>query len=145
MSKRILAFAFAAAAMALAACNNGNVNNLYGSATATPVPTSTSSPSPNPTASTAVVSVYYAGSPLPNQPVTLSTSVNQSVGTPILTQNTDSTGKTTFSNLTPATWYCFSSTYQPPWSSPPPTPLPQYQPQCSLYWGTVGVTIDFNP
>ncbi len=143
MPKRILASAFAAAALALAACNNGDVNNLYGSATPTPVPTSTASPSPDPHASTAAVTVYFNASPVPNQPVTLSTSVNATVGTTIRTQNTDSTGKTTFSNLTPATWYCFSTTYTQPWSSPPPSPLPMYQPQCTPYWGTIGVTLSF--
>lgn len=150
MPKRILAFAFASAALALAACNNGDINNLYGSATATPVPTSTASPSPNPTASAAVVTVYYQGSPLPNQPVTLNTSTaSGNVGTQIRTQTTNSSGQTTFSNLTPSTltpstWYCFTSTYQPPWASPPPTPLPQTQQQCTPYWGTVGVTINFS-
>ncbi len=137
MPKRILAFAFAATALALAACNNGDINNIYGSATPTPVPTSTASPSPDPHASTAVVSVYYSASPLPNQPVTLSSSVNGSVGSSILTQNTDSTGKTTFSNLTPTVTYCFSSTFTPPGS------LSRTQTECTPYWGTVGVTLSF--
>ncbi len=143
MPKRILAFAFAASALALAACNNGNVNNLYGSATPTPVPTSTASPSPNPSASAAVVAVYFQGSPQPNVPVTLSTSVNGSIGTPIRMQNTDSTGKTTFSNLTPAIFYCFSATFQPPSTPPPPSPAPRTQSECTPYWGTVGVNFSF--
>ena len=110
----------------------------------------TASAQPDPSASAAVVSVYFQGSPLPNQPVTISSSTSSgTVGTAIRTQTTDSTGKTTFSNLTPSTltpstWYCFSSTYQPPWSSPPPSPLPQTQAQRTPYWGTVGIAISFN-
>lgn len=142
MPKRILAFAFAAGALALAACNNGNPNNMFGSATPTPVPTSTASPSPDPSASTAVVTVYVAGSPLPNQPVDLDTDVNGSIGTKITTQTTDSTGKTTFSNLTPTKPYCFSSSYTPP-ASPPPTPLPRTQSVCSVYWGSVPIILSF--
>jgi hypothetical protein len=143
MPKRILAFAFGAAALALAACNNGNINNLYGTVTPTPVPTSTASPQPNPSASTAVVSVYYQSSPLPNQPVTILTSTaSGTLGTPILTQNTNSSGQTTFSNLTPSTltpstWYCFSSTYTPPGS------LSRTQSYCTPYWGSIGVTLSF--
>ena len=144
MPKRILAFAFAGAALALAACNDGNINNLYGSATATPIPTSTASPSPDPSASAAVVSVFYAGSPQPNQAVTLSTSVNGSVGSTIRSQNTDSTGKTTFSNLAPTVPYCFSSTLQPtPAPSTSPSPLPRTQTVCTPYWGSIGVTLSF--
>ncbi len=153
MPKRYLAFAFAATALALAACNNGDVNDLFGSATPTPIPTSTASPSPDPSASTAVVSVYYSSSPLPNQTVTLSTSVNGSVGTPLATQTTapfsnasPGPGKAVFSNLTPTVTYCFSATFQPtpgPSSTPGPTPLPRTQYDCTPYWGTVGVTLSF--
>ena len=146
MPKRILAFAFAASALALAACNNGNVNNLYGSATPTPVPTSTASPSPDPSASAATVTVYYQSSPQPNVPVTLYTSVNGSIGAPISVQNTNSAGQTTFSNLTPAIFYCFGATFQPPASPPPnstPSPSPRTQSECTPYWGTVGVTLSF--
>lgn len=139
--KRYIAFAFAAGALALAACNNSNINNLYG--TPTPNPTTTPTFTPNPQASTATIVVTYQGSPLPNQPIALSTpGADGHAGTPILSQMTDSTGKTTFSNLTPQATYCFSSTYQPP-ASPPPTPLPEYQSYCNNLWGTYNINFNF--
>jgi hypothetical protein len=143
MPKRILAFAFAVSALALAACNNGNVNNLYGSATPTPVPTSTASPSPDPSASAAVVTVTYQGVAQGGVPVTLYTSVNGSIGTQITQQTTNSSGQTTFKNLTPAIFYCFGATFQPPATPPPPTPSPRSQSECTPYWGTIGVSFAF--
>ncbi|HUA08950.1 MAG TPA: hypothetical protein VMA98_06715 [Candidatus Acidoferrales bacterium] len=126
MPKRILLIAFAVTALALAACNSGyNVNDLYG----TPAPSTTpSTPTPNPSASTAIVSVYVGSTPLPNQPVNLSTDVNGSAGTLITTQTTDSTGTTTFSGLTPEANYCFTTSYTPAGG------LPQSGSQCGYLW-----------
>ncbi|HET9030440.1 MAG TPA: hypothetical protein VFN49_09695 [Candidatus Aquilonibacter sp.] len=146
MPKRILAFAFAAGALALAACSSTNPNDLFGSATPTPGPTATYTP--NPTASTANVQINYSGSGLANQPVNLSTpDANGNVGATIATQTTNSTGQTTFSNLTPAAKYCFASTFQPtpaPSASPSPAPLPRTVSTCTDLWGLTGVTITLN-
>ncbi|HTX56926.1 MAG TPA: hypothetical protein VMD47_07460 [Candidatus Acidoferrales bacterium] len=126
MPKRTLSIAFAVTALALAACNSGyNPNDLYG----TPSPTSTTSTStPNPTDSTAVVTVYASSAPLPDQPVNLYSDVNGAIGSLIKTQTTDSTGTTTFSNLTPATNYCFTTSYTPP------SGLTQNASQCGFLW-----------
>jgi energy-converting hydrogenase Eha subunit F len=113
MPKRILLIALAVTALALAACNIGyNPNYLYG----TPLPTATMSTStPNPTISAAIVTVYASSVPLPNWQVNLYTSTSAgNAGTLLKTQTTDSTGTTTFSNLTPGTTYCFNSQYSPP-------------------------------
>ncbi|MGA7571538.1 MAG: hypothetical protein WBG27_08880 [Candidatus Aquilonibacter sp.] len=135
MPKRILMLAFAATALVLVACNSGyNPNDLYGTA----APTATTAPeTPNPTASSAVVQVLVSNSPLPNQPVSLWTDTNGNTGTLISTQNTDSTGVTTFSNLTPAANYCFTSTYSPPTGLKPVTDS-----QCGFYWFS-GITFTF--
>lgn len=128
-------FAFAATALALAACNSGyNVNDLYG----TPAPTATTATAtPNPVDSAAVVLVTVSSSPLPNQPVSVSTDVNGTRGSLIATQMTDSTGTTTFTGLTPATNYCFTSSYTPPGS------LPQNYSNCNYTWFN-GLTINFS-
>jgi len=135
MPKRILLIAFAATAIALAACNTGyNPEDLYG----TPEPTATTSTAtPNTTVSAAVVTVYVSSSPLPNQTVKLSTDVNGSIGSLISSQVTDSTGTTTFSNLTPAKNYCFSTSYTPSGS------LEQNAYQCGFLWFD-GVTLYIN-
>ena len=135
MPKRILLIAFAVAAIALAACDQGyNPNDLYG----TPAPTATTSTAtPNAVASTAVVTVYVSSSPLPNQTVVMSTDVNGSVGSTILSQVTDSTGTTTFSNLAPEGNYCFSTTYTPPGG------LKQSPYQCGFLWFD-GVVLEIN-
>jgi hypothetical protein len=126
MPKRILLIAFAATAIALAACNSGyNPEDLYG----TPAPTATTSTAtPNPIASTAVVTVWVSSSPLPNQSVVMSTDVNGAVGSAIITQTTDSTGTTTFSNLAPGANYCFSTSYTPPGG------FKQTPVQCGFLW-----------
>ncbi|HTV91134.1 MAG TPA: hypothetical protein VMG98_00300 [Verrucomicrobiae bacterium] len=126
MPKRILLIAFAAAAIALAACDQGyNPNDLYG----TPAPTATTSTAtPNPVASTAVVTVWVSSSPLPNQTVVMSTDVNGTIGSTIISQTTDSTGTTTFSNLAPGTNYCFSTTYTPAGG------FKQTPSQCGFLW-----------
>jgi|HubBroStandDraft_4_1064222.scaffolds.fasta_scaffold120599_2 hypothetical protein len=135
MPKRILLIAFAATAIALAACNSGyNPEDLYG----TPAPTATTSTAtPNPVASTAVVTVYVSSSPLPNQSVVMSQDVNGTIGTTILTQTTDSTGTTTFSNLAPGANYCFSTSYTPPGG------LMQKPQQCGFLWFD-GVVLTIN-
>ncbi len=126
MPKRILPFALAVLALALAACGaNPNFNTLYG----TPQPTATASPTPDPTITSATVIVTVAGSPLPNQPVTLLNDVNGVPGTLIATQNTNATGETIFAGLTGAAPYCFSTTYTPT------TPgLTQTRSYCGVYW-----------
>ena len=141
MPKRILAIAFAVGALALAACNNGNPNNLYGSAT--PTPSATPSPSPNPSASTATVTVTYSNSPIPNQPVSVSTpdsTGNFSVSGIITTINTNSSGVATFSNLTPAKTYCWASTYTP--AAPGSLARTGYT-GCTNLWGWTGLSIAF--
>src|SRR5208283_3647832 len=102
MPKRILS-------IALAACNAGyNPNDLCG----TPVPSSTiATATPNPTITAAIVTVYASAQPLPNWPVSLYTSVNGNAGSLLTTQNTDSTGTTTFTGLTAGTTYCFQASY----------------------------------
>ena len=138
MPKRFLAVAFAAGALTLAACNNANINNLYG--TPTPIPTATPTLTPNPQASTATVQVYFANSPLPNQPVTVSTAnPNGNYGAPIATHTTDPTGKAIFQNLTPGANYCFYSAYTPP----TPGALAEQAAPCSTLWGTFNPTINF--
>ena len=124
MPKRILLIAFAVTALALAACNAGyNPNDLYG----TPVPSSTiATATPNPTITAAIVTVYASSQPLPNWPVSLYTSVNGNAGSLITTQNTDSTGTTTFTGLTAGTTYCFQSSYTSPGGLPTTTSLCNY-------------------
>lgn len=146
MPKRILMLAFAVTALALAACNSGlnDINDLYG----TPEPSSTAAAaSPNPTASSAVVIVYAASTPLPNQPVSLYNAVvtgpsaspqAQVTGTPIATQTTDSTGTTTFNNLTAKKWYCFLSSYTPSGG------LMQNLSACTDLWGNANVDLYFS-
>jgi energy-converting hydrogenase Eha subunit F len=126
MPKRILSIAFAVTALALAACNAGyNPNDLYG----TPAPTSTiATATPNPTITAAIVSVYASSQPLPNWPVTLSQSVNGNAGAVITTQNTDSTGTTTFTGLTAGTTYCFQASYTAPGG------LSTTQTKCNYTW-----------
>ncbi|MDE2482797.1 MAG: hypothetical protein KGN02_11450 [bacterium] len=127
MPKRILSLAFiAASACALAACNSGaNINNIYG----TPAPTVGATATPNPAITAAPVSVTVAGSPLPNQPVTLSTDNNGTAGTTLATQNTDATGKTTFNPITGGGFYCFTTVYAPP---APALPITKYY--CGDQW-----------
>ncbi|HUN29475.1 MAG TPA: hypothetical protein VMV65_06690 [Alphaproteobacteria bacterium] len=126
MPKRILLLAFAATALALAACNSGyDVNDLYG----TPAPTATTATAtPNPVDSQSIVHVYVSSSPLPNQPINLYTDTNGNIGTLISTQVTDSTGSTTFTGLTPAKNYCFTTSYTPAGG------LPQNASQCGFLW-----------
>lgn len=131
MPKRILAVAFAAGVLALGACNSNNVNNLYGAATPTPGPVA--SVTPNPSLTSAAVTVTYQGSPLPNQPVSVSTpDATGHAGTAFLTQNTNATGLTTFTNLTGAANYCFSTSYPIPGTSPQVTASASY---CTTFWG----------
>jgi hypothetical protein len=135
MPKRILLIAFAATAIALAACNSGyNPEDLYG----TPAPTATTATAtPNAVASTAIVTVYVSSSPLPNQTVNLSTDVNGQVGSLIASQVTNSSGTTTFNNLTPAQNYCFTTSYMSP------SGLAQNGSQCNFLWFN-GVVFNFS-
>ncbi|HTZ53556.1 MAG TPA: hypothetical protein VMB20_00715 [Candidatus Acidoferrum sp.] len=134
MPKRILSIAFAATALALAACNsNYNPNDLYG----TPLPTATqATATPNPTITAAIVTVYASSQPLPNWPVGLYHSVNGNAGSLISSQNTDSTGTTTFTGLTPGTTYCFQSSFTPPGGLSTTTSI------CNYTWFN-GVTFNF--
>ncbi len=137
MPKRILLIAFAVAALALAACNSGyNPDDLYG----TPVPSASPTPptTPNPTITAAVVTVTVSSSPLPNQPVNLYTDSNGTLGTLIRTQNTDSSGQTTFTGLTAAANYCFQTTYTPTTAGS----LQQIAKQCTDIW-FAGITFAF--
>jgi hypothetical protein len=136
MPKRILLIAFAVTALALAACNAGyNPENLYG----TPVPSASVAPeTPNPTITAAVVTVTVSSAALANQPVNLYTDVSGSLGTLIATQNTNSSGQTTFTGLTPAANYCFSTSYTPSTAGA----LTQNAKQCTNLW-FAGITFAF--
>ncbi len=137
MPKRILSIALAAIALGLVACNsNTNINALYG----TPQPTSTATLTPDPSATAAIITVTLNGSPMPNQPVTLSNDLNGTIGTTIKTQNTDSSGTTTFNGLTGAANYCFSSVYTPT-TVGATQQTPSY---CGPYWGHGTVVLQFT-
>jgi len=128
MPKRMLLIGLAVASLALAACGASyNPNDLYG----TPVPSSSPTPTvtPEPTASSALVVVTAAGTPVPNQPVNLYTDVSGRAGTLIMTQLTNSGGETTFVNLTPKANYCFATSYTPAGSTQ------QTQTTCTDLWG----------
>jgi hypothetical protein len=130
MPKRMLLIALAVTSLVLVACGaTYNPNDLYG----TPAPTATPTPvtTPNPNLSAAPVSVTVSGSPLPSQAVSLYSDSNGHIGSLIVTQNTNSSGQTTFSNLKPATGYCFSSTYTPTTSGS----TQQKQTDCTDLWG----------
>lgn len=117
MPKRFF-FACAMAAAALAACSN-NANNIYGTpATPTPIP----SYSPNPAITTANVTFTVASSPIPNQPIAMSTpDASGQPGTPIATVNTNSSGVAAFTGLSDTATYCWTTMYTPT-STPPPQP-----------------------
>jgi hypothetical protein len=138
MPKRILFYAFAATALVLAACNGGiNPDDLYG----TPVPSATlATLTPNPTATAALVEVFASDSPLPSQPVNLynSNASAQPLGTPIATQDTNSSGEVTFTGLTAKAWYCFTSTYTGT------SGLPQNASRCSDIWGSENTLLEFS-
>ena len=138
MPKRILASIVFLSALALAACGGS------GSGLSTPTPAPTATPTPNQTLTTALITVNASGTPVPNQPVLLSTpDPNGRPGAVIATQNTNTSGQTTFTALTPAATYCFQATYNatPP-PSPAPTPLPQTKSYCVNYWAG-GLTFNF--
>ncbi len=133
----MLLIALAATALALVACSGGyNPNNLYG----TPLPSASPTPptTPNPTISSAVVTVTLLGLPLPSQPVGLYADNGGHVGAPITSQTTTAAGTATFAGLTPASNYCFKSTYTPSAAGS----LPQSQTVCTDLWG-FGITISF--
>lgn len=103
--------ACAVAAAALAACSNYNVNGISNPATPTPVP----SYSPNPAITSASVSFSISGTPIPNQPIAMSTpDPNGLPGTAIATVLTDTTGTAKFTNLVYTQTYCWSTSYTPP-------------------------------
>lgn len=136
MPKRILGLSIAFSALVLAACNNGT-GIITPPATATP-----GTPVPNPAYTAATVTVTVAGSPLPNQPVVLSTpDANGRAGAAIATQTTGSNGQTIFNPLTGAANYCFATTVTPA-PSPAPTPLVAYQEKCTTFWAA-GVNLAF--
>jgi len=77
------------------------------SPTATPIPTGT----------TATITALYKGTALNNQPImeynTNGNTTNpQPSGAAIATQNTNSSGQTTFTGLTPGGYYCWQYQYQ---------------------------------
>ena len=130
MPNRILSIAFAATALLLAACDAAadNPNDLFGTAvpSASPTPVTT----PNVRVSAALVIVTVSSAPLPNQPVMLFTDTNGQTGTLITTQETNSNGETTFSGLTPAMNYCFTTTFTPS----TPGALTQKPTTCTNLW-----------
>jgi hypothetical protein len=133
MPNRMLLIALAVTSLALAtlsACGaTYNPNDLYG----TPLPTATPTPvtTPNPNLSAAPVTVTVGGEPVANQPVSMYSDISGHIGSLILTQDTSSTGQTTFSNLTPSTGYCFTSTYTPAVAGS----TQQKQTFCTNLWG----------
>lgn len=94
---RRLSIAILALAL-LAGCNRGG-----GSVNPIIIP----SPTPDPTITTTTITATSNNNPLVAQPISEFTSVNGNPGTLIATQNTDATGKTTFTGLTPGTAYCW--------------------------------------
>lgn len=115
MPKRFF-IAFALAAVALVACNNYNPYGLTGP---TPTPSPSPSYSPNPGITAANVLFSVASTPIPNQPVAMSTpDPSGRPGAAIATVITNSTGTSTFSGLTPAQTYCWTTMYTPPGTSP---------------------------
>lgn len=139
MPKRMLLIALALVSLAsVAACGNSyNPNNLYG----TPAPPATATPQPTPNASitSAIVTVTYGGQSLPNQAVSLyADSAGQISGSAIATQTTGTGGTTTFTGLTGAQNYCFSTSYTPTTTGA----LAQTQTYCGNLWG-FGVTFAF--
>ncbi len=107
--------ALAVAASALAACSNYNPSSIYTTPTATPVP----SFSPNPAITSASVTFTVAGTPIPNQPIAMSTpDPSGQPGTAIATVLTNSTGVAAFSSLTYTATYCWTTMYTPPGAQP---------------------------
>jgi hypothetical protein len=130
MPNRILSIAFAATALSLAACGGAfnNPSDLFGTAvpSASPTPVTT----PNAKVSAALVIVTVSSSPLPNQPVMLFTDTNGHTGTLISTQETDASGQTLFTGLTPAMNYCFTTSFTPT----TPGSLTQDPTTCTNLW-----------
>ncbi|MHB8178659.1 MAG: hypothetical protein ACYDA5_03790 [Vulcanimicrobiaceae bacterium] len=120
--KKSLRFLALLSLVALAACSSKpNFNYLANG----PTP----SPSPPPNVTTATVTATYQGNPLPNQQISEYNSANGNLVLPaIAQQNTDSSGQTTFSNLTPGTIYCWRYVYQ---ASPTQTVTPTV---CTSAW-----------
>jgi hypothetical protein len=137
MPNRMLLIGLAVASLALTACGAAyNPNDLYG--TPLPSPTPTPVTTPNPTLTAALVTIAASGSALASQPVNLYTDVSGHLGSLIVTQDTNTSGQTTFSGLTAAQNYCFNSTYTPTTAGS----LPQNETICTDLWG-FGVTMDF--
>jgi len=102
--KFALVFALAGITAAMAACNKENTGVV--APTPTPVPTATS----------VTITALYQGTDLNNQPIMEydtngSTTNPQPSGAPIATQNTNSSGQTTFTGLTPGNYYCWRYQY----------------------------------
>lgn len=110
MPKRYF-FACAVAAAMLAACSNYNPASIYGTPTTpTPIP----SYSPNPAITSSNVTFSVGGTPIPNQPIAMSTpDASGRPGTAITTVLTNSSGVAAFTNLVYTTTYCWTTTYTP--------------------------------
>lgn len=112
MPKRI-SFAVALVVAVLAACSN---SNPYLGTTTPSTPTPNPSYSPNPGITTTSVLFSVASTPIPNQPIAITTPDAQGRAgtTPIATVVTNSAGTSAFSGLTATQTYCFSTKYTPP-------------------------------
>lgn len=115
MPKRFF-FVVAIAAAVLAACNA--TNPYLGTQTpATPTPNASYSPNPGITGASVFFSV--AASPIPNQPIAMSTpDVNGRPGATLATVLTNSTGTSLFTGMTPAQTYCWTTMYTPVGAQP---------------------------
>ena len=106
----LIALSFALGAIGLAACGNGSPSSP-------PTQTPYVSPSPNPAISSALVSVTFQGTPVPNIPVEISTPIGNNTasprpGTPFATVTTQpvtapSPGYAKFKHLKYKQTYCW--------------------------------------
>lgn len=115
MPKRFF-LAFAIVAAVLAACSNSNPYLAY-STTSTPTPNP--SYSPNPAITGASVTFSIAATPIPNQPIAMSTpDPSGRPGTTIVTVLTNSAGTSAFTGMTATQTYCWQTMYTPPGAQP---------------------------
>ncbi|MDQ2866289.1 MAG: hypothetical protein M3R51_08685 [Candidatus Eremiobacteraeota bacterium] len=115
MPKRFL-FACAIVAAVFAACNNSNPYDAYVTPSS---PTPNPSYSPNPIVTAATVTFSVAATPIPNQPIAMSTpDVAGRPGAAIVTIPTSATGSAAFTGLVATKTYCWTTMYTPSGAQP---------------------------
>jgi hypothetical protein len=102
LKKLVFALTLLGVTALAAGCNKGTTGSSVPAAAPTAIPTGT----------TALITALYQGNPLNNQPIMEfntngSTTNPQPSGAPIATQNTNTSGQTTFTGLTPGGYYCW--------------------------------------